>query len=733
MAVSNSNLIEQKIVDTLEQNYMPYAMSVIISRAIPEIDGFKPSHRKLLFTMYKMGLLTGGRTKSANIVGQTMKLNPHGDMAIYETMVRLTRGNNALLHPFIDSKGNFGKQYSRDMRFAAPRYTEAKLDKICEELFKDIDKNTVDFVDNYDGTLKEPTLLPTTFPNILVNANQGIAVGMASNLCSFNLQEVCEATIRFIQDENVAIEEYLIAPDFSSGGQLIYKEKEIREIYRTGRGNFKLRAKYRYDKANSCIEIYEIPYTTTVEVIIEAIIELVKSGKIKDITDIRDETDLNGLKITLDIRKNADPDILMNKLFKLTTLEDSFSCNFNILINGRPRVMGIREILSEWLIFRTGCLKRQIWFEIDRKTEKLHLLLGLRKILLDIDKAIKIIRESEHEAAVVPNLMQGFGIDQVQAEFIAEIRLRNLNKEYILNRVSEVDNLQKEIADLKELHGNEAKLKKVIIKQLKEVAKKYGKPRQTEIIKAEQIAEITVENLIEDYNLKLFLTEQNYLKKIPLTSLRGNTDHKLKEEDFIVQEVETHNKADLLLFSNKQVVYKVKIYEISDHKASSLGEYLINLLHLEPDEKIIYLVATDDYRGYLLFAFENGKVAKVDLAGYATKTNRKKLTNAYSGLSKLVRMFYLAPDQDLELVAFSSIKKVLIFNTAAINGKTTRDTQGVQVMKGKKGSIVTAIKTLDEVNFSDCDYYRTKNIPAIGCYLKDEDREAPQGELGLEV
>ncbi|HEY8462799.1 MAG TPA: DNA topoisomerase (ATP-hydrolyzing) subunit A [Bacillota bacterium] len=712
---------------------MPYAMSVIISRAIPEIDGFKPSHRKLLFTMYKMGLLTGGRTKSANIVGQTMKLNPHGDMAIYETMVRLTRGNNALLHPFIDSKGNFGKQYSRDMRFAAPRYTEAKLDKICEELFKDIDKNTVDFVDNYDGTLKEPTLLPTTFPNILVNANQGIAVGMASNLCSFNLQEVCEATIRFIQDENVAIEEYLIAPDFSSGGQLIYKEKEIREIYRTGRGNFKLRAKYRYDKANSCIEIYEIPYTTTVEVIIEAIIELVKSGKIKDITDIRDETDLNGLKITLDIRKNADPDILMNKLFKLTTLEDSFSCNFNILINGRPRVMGIREILSEWLIFRTGCLKRQIWFEIDRKTEKLHLLLGLRKILLDIDKAIKIIRESEHEAAVVPNLMQGFGIDQVQAEFIAEIRLRNLNKEYILNRVSEVDNLQKEIADLKELHGNEAKLKKVIIKQLKEVAKKYGKPRQTEIIKAEQIAEITVENLIEDYNLKLFLTEQNYLKKIPLTSLRGNTDHKLKEEDFIVQEVETHNKADLLLFSNKQVVYKVKIYEISDHKASSLGEYLINLLHLEPDEKIIYLVATDDYRGYLLFAFENGKVAKVDLAGYATKTNRKKLTNAYSGLSKLVRMFYLAPDQDLELVAFSSIKKVLIFNTAAINGKTTRDTQGVQVMKGKKGSIVTAIKTLDEVNFSDCDYYRTKNIPAIGCYLKDEDREAPQGELGLEV
>ncbi|HYH01648.1 MAG TPA: DNA gyrase subunit A, partial [Bacillota bacterium] len=545
MAVSK--LIEQKIVDTLEQNYMPYAMSVIISRAIPEIDGFKPSHRKLLFTMYKMGLLTGGRTKSANIVGQTMKLNPHGDMAIYETMVRLTRGNNALLHAFVDSKGNFGKQYSRDMRFAAPRYTEAKLDKICEELFKDLDKNTVDFVDNYDGTLKEPTLLPTTFPNILVNANQGIAVGMASNLCSFNLQEVCETTIQFIQNENVAIEQYLKAPDFSSGGQLIYKEKEIRDIYQTGRGGFKLRAKYRYDKANSCIEIYEIPYTTTVEIIIDAIIDLVKNGKIKDITDVRDETDLNGLKVTLDIRKSADPDGVMNKLFKLTTLQDTFSCNFNILINGRPRVMGIREILTEWLIFRIGCIKRQILFDIDRKTEKLHLLLGLRKILLDIDKAIRIIRETEHESAVVPNLMNGFDIDQVQAEFIAEIKLRNLNKEYILNRVSEVDNLQKEIADLKDLYSNESKIKKVIVKQLNEVAKKFGKPRQTEIIGEEHVEEITQEHLIEDFNLKIFLTAHNYLKKVPLTSLRSSPEHKLKEEDIIIQEVETHNKADLLL------------------------------------------------------------------------------------------------------------------------------------------------------------------------------------------
>jgi DNA gyrase subunit A len=728
-----ANLVEQKIVDTLEQNYMPYAMSVIVSRAIPEIDGFKPSHRKLLFTMYKMGLLTGGRTKSANIVGQTMKLNPHGDMAIYETMVRLTRGNNALLHPFVDSKGNFGKQYSRDMRFAAPRYTEAKLDKLCEEIFKDLDKDTVVFVDNYDGTLKEPTLLPTTFPNILVNANQGIAVGMASNLCSFNLQEVCETTVQFIQNDNVAIEQYLKAPDFASGGQLIYKEKEIADIYSTGRGGFKLRAKYRYDKTNNCIEIYEIPYTTTVEVIIDAIIDLVKNGKIKEVIDVRDETDLNGLKITLDIRKNTEPDTLMNKLFKLTSLQDTFSCNFNILIDGRPRVMGIKEILTEWLVFRTSCLKRQILFDIDRKTEKLHLLLGLKKILLDIDRAIKIIRETEHDADVVPHLMTGFDIDQVQAEFIAEIRLRNLNKEYIINRVSEVDGLQKEIANLTDLYGSETKLKKVIVKQLNEVAKKFGKPRQTEIIGEDSVEEITLEHLIEDYNLKIFLTAHNYLKKVALTSLRSSPEHKLKEEDVIIQEVETHNKADLLLFSSKAVVYKVKIYEINDHKASSLGEYLTNLLNLEPDEKIIYLIATDDYRGNLFFAFENGKMAKVELAGYATKTNRKKLANAYSDLARLVRMFYLEPEQELELVAYSNIKKVLIFSTVNVAAKTTRDSQGVQVMKGKKGSSVTEVKLLTEVNFTDPDYYRTKNIPAIGCYLKDEDNEVKQEGLGLEV
>jgi DNA gyrase subunit A len=710
---------------------MPYAMSVIVSRAIPEIDGFKPSHRKLLYTMYKMGLLSGSRTKSANVVGQTMKLNPHGDMAIYETMVRLARGNNSLLHPFVDSKGNFGKHYSKDMQFAAPRYTEVKLDKICEEIFKDLDKNTVDFIDNYDGTMKEPTLLPTTFPNILVNANQGIAVGMASNLCSFNLKEVCEAAIEFIQDPEFDPTQTLKAPDFSTGGQLIYDRKEIQNIYNSGRGSFKVRAKYKYDPKNNCVEIYEIPYTTTIEAIIDSIIDLVKAGKVKDIVDVRDETDLDGLKITLDLRRNADPDALMNRLYKFTSLEDSFSCNFNILVNGRPRVMGVKEILQEWLIYRISCIKRQTQYDIDQKTKKLHLLLGLKKILLDIDKAIKIVRDTEEDRQVIPNLMQGFGIDQEQAEFIAEIKLRNLNKEYIINRVAEVENLQREIASLKELYQNETKIKQVIIKELSDVAKRFGQPRRTELIHADNIKEVTTELLIEDYNLKLFLTEQNYLKKVPLVSLRANPEHKLKEDDTIIQEVETHNKADLLLFSDKQTVYKLKIYDINDCKASTLGEYLTNLLELEPDEKIIYLVATDDYRGHLLFAFENGKVAKIDLAGYATKTNRRKLANAYSDLSKLIRMAYLEADR--EFVAFSSINKVLIFNTSNINPKTTRNSQGVQVLSAKKGSRMSALKELDEVKFIDLDYYRTKNIPAIGYYLKDEDRPEKQAELGLEI
>ncbi len=727
----NKNSMQQKIVDTLEQNYMPYAMSVIVSRAIPEIDGFKPSHRKLLYTMYKMGLLTGSRTKSANVVGQTMKLNPHGDQAIYETLVRLTRGNAALVHPFIDSKGNFGKQYSRDMRYAAPRYTEVKLEKLCEEIFRDLDKNTVDFFDNYDGTMKEPALLPAAFPSVLVNANQGIAVGMASNLCSFNLQEICEATVQFINNSEVDFVHYVKAPDLSTGGQLIYNEKEMREIYNTGRGSFKVRAKYRYDKKNSCIEIFEIPYTTTTEAIIDAIIELVKNGKIKDINDVRDETDLDGLKITVDIKKSTEPDAMMNKLFKLTPLQDTFNCNFNILINGNPRVMGIGTILREWVSFRIGCIKRQILFDIAKKEEKLHLLMGLRKILLDIDKAIKIIRDSENDSLVVPNLMSGFEIDRIQAEFIAEIKLRNLNKEYILNRVGEVDNLQKEIADLKDTYGDEKKIRKIIVRQLNEIAKKYGQPRKTEIIQDEMVEEITEQHLIEDYNLRLFLTDHSYLKKIALVSLRANPEHKLKDDDTIVQEFETHNKAELLLFSNKFTVYKLRIYEINDCKASALGEYLPNLLQLENDERIIYMVATDNHKGCMLFSFENGKSAKIELESYATKTNRKKLANAYSDLSPLIDIRYL--ESDMELVAYSSIKKVLIFDTSNINPKSTRDSQGVQVLKEKKGSRMVMLRAVEESGLSDLEYYRTKSIPAIGCYLKDEDAEAKQVVLDLGI
>lgn len=716
---------ELGICDTLETNYMPYAMSVIISRAIPEIDGFKPSHRKLLYTMYKMGLLTGNKTKSANVVGQTMKLNPHGDMAIYETLVRLTRGNDALLHPLIDSKGNFGKRYSRDMAFAAPRYTECKLDTICNEIFSDIDKDTVEFVDNYDGSMREPKLLPTTFPNVLVNPNQGIAVGMASNICSFNLNEVCEATIAYLKNSDIDMLEYMKAPDFPSGGQLIYNEKDLREIYSTGRGSVKVRAKYKFDKKNNCIEIYEIPYSTSTEAIMDAIIELVKDNKIKDVSDVRDETDLSGLKITVDLKRGSnsqeDADNLMQRLFLLTPLQDSFSCNFNILINGRPRVMGVKEIISEWVLFRADCIKRQTAFDIARKEEKLHLLLGLEKILMDIDKAIKIIRETEKDSMVIPNLMSGFEIDQIQAEFIAEIRLRNLNKEYILKRVAEISELTKDIASLKDILGDDNKVKKIIIKQLQEISKKYGKPRKTEIISVEELEQVSREDIfVEDYNLKIFLTKENYLKKIPLTSLRTNPDHKLKEEDEVIQEIETKNKAELLLFSNAQVVYKVRIFEIADCKASSLGEYLPNLLGLAADEKILYIVGTDDFEGNMLFSFANGKVAKVTLSSYATKTNRKKLANAYSDLSELVDIRYIREDTDL--VAFSNIGKVLIFNTSAINQKTTKDSQGVQVLNSKKGSQMVKIRELSEVEFTDFDYYRTKNIPATGCYIKEEDK-----------
>lgn len=714
----------QKIVETLKQNYMPYAMSVIVSRAIPEIDGLKPSHRKLLYTMYKMGLLKGQKTKSANVVGQTMKLNPHGDMAIYETLVRLTTGNDALLHPLVESKGNFGKVYSRDMKFAAPRYTEVKLSEMSGELFRDIDKDTVDFTDNYDGTMKEPLLLPAVFPNILVNPNQGIAVGMASNICSFNLKEVCDATVAYIKKDDVNLLDYLKAPDFSTGGDIIVNKDVLEKIYETGRGSFKIRAKYRVDKSNNCVEIFEIPYTTTTEAIIDSIAELVKQGKVKDITDVRDETDLKGLKITIDVKRSADPDVLMNKLYKLTPLEDSFGCNFNILIGGVPRVLGIKGILDAWIEFRMQCIKRQTAFDIRKKSEKLHLLEGLQKIILDIDKAIRIIRGTEQESQVVPNLMKGFSIDKEQAEFIAEIKLRNLNREYIIKQTSEIESLRAEIADLEDIYRKEARVLDIICRQLKEISEKYRKPRKTGIICEEHIEEITEEHLIEDYNVRLFLTSQGYLKKIPLTSLRSAGEQKLKEEDVIIQELDAKNKSDLVLFSNQAVAYKVKLYEINDCKASSLGEYLENVLEMDPEEKILYMVSTEDYSGYMLFSFENGKAAKIPLSSYATKTNRKKLANAYSVTSPLCDIRFI--DEDRDLVAFSSIDKVLIFNTSLINPKTTRNSNGVQVMKSKKGSRLSKIRELHEVEFEDYDYYRTKNIPAIGYFLREEDKEEKQ-------
>ena len=725
--MSAENYTEQVVADTLEKNYMPYAMSVIVSRALPEIDGFKPSHRKLLYTMYKMGLLSGERTKSANVVGQTMKLNPHGEMAIYETLVRLTRGNGSLLHPFVDSKGNFGKVYSRDMQYAASRYTEVRLDPICAEIFCDLDKNTVEFVDNYDGTMKEPVLLPTTYPNILVNVNQGIAVGMASNICSFNLEEVCRATIEYMNNPDHDISSTLKAPDFSTGGQLIYNKSALAQIYKTGRGSFRLRAKYRYDKKNSCIEIYELPYTTTCEAVIEAIIEIVKSGKIREITDVRDETDLNGLKVTIDIRKSADPDEIMNKLYKLTPLQDTFNCNFNVLIDGRPKVLGIKGILDEWIRFRIGCIKRQTQFDIDKKSENLHLLLGLQRILLDIDKAIAIIRGSEHDKDVIPNLMKGFDIDKEQAEFIAEIRLRNLNKEYILNRVSEIESLEKEIRHLKKVYESDELIKKIIKKQLEDVIKKYGQPRRTEIIHEDEVEEISTEQLIQDYNLKLFLTRQGYLKKIPLVSLRASSEHRLKDGDEIIQEAETRNKADLLLFSNRATVYKLKIYELEDNKASDFGEYLQNILDMEQDERIIYIVPTDDYSGNMVFAFDNGKVSKIVLKSY--ETNRRKLTNAYNNTALLVFTAFIT--EDTELVAISSLDKVLIFDTQAIAPKTTRTAQGVQVMKAKKDSRMVTVKLLSQAGIKNPEYYRTKNIPAVGKYLRNEDIE--DNQIKLEV
>lgn len=724
--MAKSKYTEQHITDTLELNYMPYAMSVIVSRAIPEIDGFKPAHRKLLYTMYKMGLLNGARTKSTNVVGQTMKLNPHGDATIYETMVRLTRGNDALLHPFIDSKGNFGKVFSSAMAYAASRYTEVKLDSICSEIFKDIDKDTVDFIDNYDGALKEPVLFPTTFPNVLVTPNKGIAVGMASTICSFNLREVCEATIQYIKNANIDLREYLKAPDFTTGGELIYNAEEMAKIYDTGRGSFKVRAKYKYDKKNGIIEIYEIPYSTNIETIIDKIIDLVKQNKIKEINDVRNETDLNGLKIAIDIKRSADPDKLMTKLYQMTPLTDSFSCNFNILVNGSPRTMGIKEILNEWIDFRMSCVKRQTAYDLVKKGERLHLLEGLEKILLDIDKAIKIIRETEEENMVIPNLMSGFGIDQVQAEFVAEIKLRNLNKEYILKQTKAIDDLKNEIAELDDILHHESKILKIIVSDLKRVSKKYGKDRKTDIIYEHEIKQVDVDDFIEDYAVTLFLTKENYLKKITQVSLqasmRVSAEHKLKENDEIIQTIETGNKSELLMFSNHQNVYKVKCHDLPECKTSNIGEYLNNVLAMDSDERIVYITVSNDYKGYMLFAFDNGKIAKVPMLSYATKNMRKKLINAYNGKLTLVAAMYIEEDTDIILVRDTD--KAMLLNTSLIPEKQTKTTAGLTVYTLKKNSKLTKMIKKEEFVSNDIEYYRSNKIPGTGHFINDTDKEA---------
>ena len=710
----------QAITDTLETNYMPYAMSVIMSRAIPEIDGFKPSHRTLLYTMYKQGLLTGARTKSANIVGATMKLNPHGDAAIYETMVRLSRGYQALLHPYVDSKGNFGRAYSSDMEYAASRYTEAKLDPIAGELFRDIDKDTVDFVDNYDATMKEPTLLPVTFPSILVNSNVGIAVGMASNICSFNLQEVCDTTIALIKDENHDILSTLKAPDFPGGGQIIYDRAELEKIVRTGRGSVKVRAVYSYDKADNCIDITQIPPTTTVEAIIAKLIELVKNGKVREIADVRNEIGLDGLKITIDLKRGVDADKLMARLFALTPLQDSYSCNFNILTGGVPRVMGVREILDEWIAFRTECIRRRVYFDLTKAKEKLHLLKGLAKILLDIDKAIRIIRSTEVEAEVIPNLMIGFGIDEIQAEYVAEIRLRHLNREYILKRTRETDKLEQDIAEMEELLSSRTKIRRVMIGELQEVAKTYGQPRRSELIFAQDI--LTAEEVreeIPDYPCTLFFTAEGYFKKITPQSLRMSSEHKLKEGDRIAQAVEASNNRDLLFFSNKGTVYKAKASDFGDTKASAMGDFVATKLGFDEGETAIHMVVTTDYSGYLLFFFENGKVAKVDLSAYATKTNRRKLVGAYSDKSPLVAIVHIAEDQEFMLTASSGRR--LLAHTGAIAAKSTRSTQGVQVMTLKRHAVLEKVEPFREDMVAKPARYRTKTLPAAGAMPQAED------------
>ena len=715
---------EQAISETLELNYMPYAMSVIVSRAIPEIDGFKPSHRKLLYTMYKMGLLTGGRTKSANIVGQTMRLNPHGDAAIYETMVRLAKGNETLLHPFVDSKGNFGKVYSRDMAYAAARYTEAKLDPICAEVFKDIDSDTVDMVDNYDATMKEPALLPTTFPNVLVSANQGIAVGMASNICSFNLREVCDTAIALMKNPDHDILETLPGPDFSTGGELLFDEAATREIYATGRGSFKLRAKWRYVKDGNLIEITEIPYTTATEVIMDKVAELIKAGKIKEISDMRDETDLGGLKLTIDLKRGVDPEKLMQKLFRLTPLQDSFPCNFNILIAGMPRVMGVGEILDEWTAWRTDCVKRRIFFQIQKKEDRLHLLKGLERILLDIDKAIAIIRETELENEVVPNLMIGFGIDEIQANYVAEIKLRNINKEYILKQTRAIDDLEGEIADLRDTLNSPRKLKNVIIKELQAVADKFGQPRRTEILYDAQEAAPEEEDDVPDYGVTVFVSKEGYLKKMTAQSLRMSGEQKFKEGDSLSFSQETTNRAEFLVFTDRYQCYKSRLSDFDDGKASQLGDYLPQKLGFEAGENLVALVFCGDYKGFILFFFENGKAAKVPLSAYETKTNRKKLTGAYSDKSPLIKA--VALDADEQMVVYSTDGRAAIFSTAQLLPKTTRNTQGVAVMTLKKKATLRDAVLLTQSGIVNESRYRTKTIPSAGAVLKEEDSAEKQ-------
>ena len=722
---------EQPISETLELNYMPYAMSVIVSRAIPEIDGFKPSHRKLLYTMYKMGLQSGGRTKSANIVGQTMKLNPHGDAAIYETMVRLARGNETLLHPFVDSKGNFGKVYSRDMAYAAPRYTEAKLEPIAQELFRDIDLDTVDMVDNYDATMLEPTLLPTTYPNVLVNPNQGIAVGMASNICSFNLGEVCDTAIALMRDPDHDVLSTLPGPDFSTGGELLFDEAQTRAVYDTGRGSFKLRAKWRYLKAGNLIEIYEIPYTTSTEVIMDKVADLIKAGKIKEIADMRDETDLGGLKLTIDLKRGVDPEKLMQKLFRTTSLQDSFACNFNILIEGMPRVMGVREILQEWTAWRTQCVRRRIYFQKQKKAERLHLMKGLEKILLDIDKAVSIIRHTELESEVIPNLMIGFGIDEIQANFVAEIKLRNLNREYILKHTRTIADLEKDIENLEATLKSQRKLQKVLIDEMNTVVKKYGQPRKTELIydavdAAEEIAE---EELPPETPVHLFVSKQGYLKRITPQSLRMSGEQKFKEGDSLAFTTETTSRAELLVFTDKFQCYKSRLSEFDDTKASQLGDYLPQKLGMEPGESVVSVVLPGDYSGFVLFFFENGKAAKVPLSAYETKTNRKKLTGAYSDKSPLRTILALKADE--LLVAYSTDNRCLIFSTALLLPKTTRATQGVAVLTLRKKAQLDFAAPLAGSNIQNESRYRAKAIPAAGAVLKAE--EAPQQQISLEL